>query len=499
MTKSFRPWRVDEAWLLPPSVQDFVPAGHPAHLVRDIVREELDLGAILSAYTEARGFPPYDPGMTVTLLLYAYSQGATSSRRIARGCEERLDFQAVTALNRPDFRTISEFRRRHLAALGELFVQVLALCQKAGLVGLGHVAVDGTKLRANASKHKAMSYERMVKAEGDLAAEVKGWLDRAGEVDATEDAEHGPDRRGDETPGWMADKQQRLARIRAARAALEAEAMAAATAREAARPDPGTRADGTPCQRRGPKPTRPPGMPEPTAQRNFTDPESRIMLGRDGFIQAYNGQAAVDGKHQVIVAHRLTQNAADQDGLLPLLDATAANTGRLPDEVSADNGFCSEANLAGLVARGVRGYVATGRAKHPADGKPGGGPLTAACAAGSARAATAAATGCASTSSSPCSARSRPPAASDSSSCAASTRSAGSGRSSAPPTTSPSSPPHEEGGRPSRHHLVLPLPSRAHQTLPGHAPSLNNSVRPNGAVHQWRKDPPRQLLVGPGS
>ena len=378
MTKSFRPWRVDEVWLLPPSVRDFVPAGHPAHLVRDIVREELDLGAILSAYTEARGFPPYDPAMMVALLLYAYSQGVYSSRRIARGCEERLDFQAVTALNRPDFRTISEFRRRHLTALGELFVQVLALCQRAGLVGLGHVAVDGTKLRASASKHKAMSYERMVRAEAELAAEVKGWLDKASLADTAEDAGHGSDRRGDKTPDWMANKQQRLARIRAARAELEAEAKAAADAQEAARPDPGTRADGTPCQRRGRKPAYPPGTPEPTAQRNFTDPESRIMLGRDGFIQGYNGQAAVDSKHQIIVAHRLTQNASDQDGLLPLLDATAANAGRLPDEVSADNGFCSEANLAGLVARGVRGYVATGRARRPAEGKSNTGPLTAA-------------------------------------------------------------------------------------------------------------------------
>ena len=226
MTKSFRPWRVDEIWLLPSSVQDFVPAGHPAHLVRDIVREELDLGAILSAYTEARGFPPYHPGMMVALLLYAYSQGVYSSRRIARGCEERLDFQAVTALNRPDFRTISEFRRRHLAALGGLFVQVLALCQKAGLVGLGHVAVDGTKLRANASKHKAMSYERMVKAEGELAAEVANWLDKAGEADAAEDAEHGPDQRGDERPDWVANKQQRLNRIRAPSVAIPPAAQA---------------------------------------------------------------------------------------------------------------------------------------------------------------------------------------------------------------------------------------------------------------------------------
>jgi transposase len=378
MTKTFRPWRVGEIWLLPPSVQEFVPAGHPAHLVRDIVREELDLGAILSAYTEARGFPPYDPGMMVALLLYAYSQGVYSSRRIARGCEERLDFQAVTALNQPDFRTISEFRRRHLAALGNLFVQVLALCQRAGLVGLGHVAVDGTKLRANASKHKAMSYTRMVRAEAELAAEVQAWLDRAAVADAAEDAEHDANRRGDEMPDWMADKRRRLERIRAARAELEAEAEAKAATQAATKPDPGTKADGTPAKRRGRKPAQP-GMPEPTAQRNFTDPESRIMMGRDGFVQAYNGQAAVDRNHQVIVAHRLTANASDQDGLLPLIDAIAANTGSQPVEVSADNGFCSEANLAGLVERNVRGYVATGRTKNPA-GSPrrDPGPLTAA-------------------------------------------------------------------------------------------------------------------------
>jgi transposase len=378
MTKSFRPWRVDEVWLLPPSVNEFVPPGHPAHLVRDIVREELDLSAILSTYTEARGFPPYDPAMMVALLLYAYSQGIYSSRRIARGCEERLDFQAVTALNQPDFRTISEFRRRHLIALGELFVQVLALCQRAGLVRLGHVAVDGTKLRANASKHKAMSYERMVRAEVELAAEVQDWFDRASAADAADEAEHGPDRRGDEMPDWMANKQRRLARIRAAKAELEAEAQAKQAAKQAAKPDPGTKADGTQAKPRGRKPTHPPGTPEPAAQRNFTDPESRIMLGRDGFIQAYNGQAAVDAENQIIVAHRLTANASDQDALLPLIDAVAANTGHRPAEVSADNGFCSEANLAGLVARNVRGYVATGRAKHPADGTRCGGPLTAA-------------------------------------------------------------------------------------------------------------------------
>ncbi|QDD97190.1 IS1182 family transposase [Roseomonas mucosa] len=365
MTKSFRPWKVDEVWLLPPSVQEFVPEGHPAHLVRDIVAEELDLSAILSTYTELRGYPPYHPAMMVALLLYAYSRGVYSSRRIARACEERLDFQAVTALNRPDFRTISEFRRRHLAALAELFVQVLALCRRAGLVGLTHVAVDGTKLRANASKHKAMSYGRMGLVEAALAAEVEGWLAQAENTDAAEDAALGADRRGDEMPAWMRDKQRRLQRIRVAKAELEAEAQAAA----AAKPDPGTKTDGSPRGRRGRKPQHPPGEPKPSAQRNFTDPESRIMKGRDGFVQAYNAQAAVDAKAQVIVAHHLTNNASDQDALGPLLEAVTANTEATPAEVSADSGYCSEANLADLARRGIRGYVATGRAKHPDGGE----------------------------------------------------------------------------------------------------------------------------------
>src|SRR5918997_452912 len=175
MPKTFRPWDVDQSWLLPPSAHELVPAGDPPPLVRDAVREALDPSVVLAAYDEERGYPPYHPGMMVALLLYGYCRGVYSSRRIARACEERVDFQAVTALNRPDFRTISEFRRRHLAALAGLFVQVLALCRRAGLVGLGQVALDGTKLRANASKHKAMSYARMGPAEAELAAEVAGW------------------------------------------------------------------------------------------------------------------------------------------------------------------------------------------------------------------------------------------------------------------------------------------------------------------------------------
>src|SRR5918995_3618798 len=359
MNKTFRPWDIDQVWLLPPSVHDFVASDHPAHLIREIVREELDLGAILSTYEEPRGFPPFHPGMMTALLLYAYAQGIYSSRRIARACEERVDVMAVTGLARPDFRTINQFRKRHLAALADLFVQVLALCRRAGMVRLGHVALDGSKVKANASKHKAMSYGRMVKAEAELAAEVAGWLRAAEAQDSAEDAEHGPERRGDEPPDWMRDKQRRLERIRTARAEMEAEAKVAADAKAA-----------TPKRYRGGrKPKHPPGQPKPQAQRNFTDPDSCIMVGKDGYIQAYNAQIAVDAEAQVIVAHRLARTPSDQAAVVPLVDAVKATTGARPKEVSADAGFCSEANLAALAERRIKTYVATGRAKDPAGGE----------------------------------------------------------------------------------------------------------------------------------
>jgi hypothetical protein len=296
--------------------------------------------------------------MMTALLLYAYAQGIYSSRRIARACEERVDVMAVTGLARPDFRTINQFRKRHLEALAGLFVQVLDLCRRAGLVRLGHVALDGSKIKANASKHKAMSYGRMVAAEAGLAAEVNGWLKAAEVQDSAEDAEHGPEHRGDEPPDWMRDKQRRLERIRAAKAALEAGAKAAADAK-AALPK---------RHRGGRKPKHPPGQPKPQAQRNFTDPDSCIMVGKDGFIQAYNAQIAVDAAAQVIVAHRLAGTPGDQAAVVPLVDAVVASTGARPKEVSADAGFCSEANLLALAERRVRSYIATGRAREPAGG-----------------------------------------------------------------------------------------------------------------------------------
>jgi transposase len=337
MSKTFREWNVEQTWLLPPSVMDFVPPDHIAHFIRDTVREQLDMSTILAPYEkEERGFPPYDPVMMTALLLYAYCQGVYSSRRIARGCEERMDFMAVTGLNRPDFRTVSDFRKRHLDALQCLFDQVLTLCQHAGLVKLGHVSLDGTKVKANASKHKAMSYERMGETEKRLKQEVREWFRQAKSADEAEDRLHGATRRGDEMPSWVADKQQRIAKIRAAREALEAEARAAGKA-----------------------------APDPKAQRNFTDPESRIMRksGKE-YVQAYNAQAAVDSTAQVIVAQSLSNNATDVQQLAPTLKRIKQNTGRQAKEFSADAGYCSEGNLAVLARHHVDSYIATGRQRH---------------------------------------------------------------------------------------------------------------------------------------
>ena len=227
MSKNFRPWKIDERQLLPPSVQDYVAKNHMSRLVVALVREELDLSAISGSYRGALGQPPFDPRMMTGLLLHGYASGVYSSRRLARAAVERADFMMIVAGDPPDFRTISEFRRRHLKALAGLFVQVLRLAEKAGLVKLGHVALDGTKIKANASKHKAMSYERMKKREAELEAEVDRWLTAAAAADAEEDRLYG-DKRGDEMPDWVADKEKRLAKIRAAKAELEAQAKAAA-------------------------------------------------------------------------------------------------------------------------------------------------------------------------------------------------------------------------------------------------------------------------------
>jgi len=356
MAKTFRDWDIEQLMMFPPSVEDFVPQGHLAHFVRNTTCEALDLSAILNCYSEERGYPPYHPAMMTVLLLYAYCQGIYSSRRIAKACQERVDFMAVTGMQTPDFRTISDFRKRHLATLGELFVQVLRLCQQAGLVKLGHVALDGTKVKANASKHKAMSYQRMKKTEAELEAIVSGWLRQAESSDAREDQEHGVGRSGEELPDWVRDKQRRLEKIREARAQLEAEACARAQANEKG------------ADKKSPGPGRPkkkePRTPKDSAQRNFTDPESRVMKSHDGFIQGYNAQAAVDADSQVIVAQTLTNNASDAQQLALIAAQIKQNTGRQAREMSADAGYCSEDNLKELNRRHIEGYIATGRQKH---------------------------------------------------------------------------------------------------------------------------------------
>ena len=361
MSKHFRPWDPKQKWLLPPEITEFIPEGHASHFVRDLVVEQLDLSSILVTYEEDRGFPPFHPAMMVALLLYAYTQGVFSSRRIAKACIERMDFAAVTGFQKPDFRTISVFRRRHLTALAGLFQQVLVLCRRAGLVTLGHVALDGTKVKANASKHKAMSYDRMEKAEREFAAVVKGWLDQAEITDLGEDSRF-RNRQGDELPDWVANKVERMKKIREAKAALEQEA--ADKAKEKKNDD-------------DEDPPEPPKV-DPKAQRNFTDPESRIMPTKNGFEQCFNAQAAVDAEAQVIVACDVVATNADCPQLLPMVDRIKANLGRKPSVCSADAGYCSEANLEGMATRKIKAYIATGRQKHGTkaathtkNGKPG--------------------------------------------------------------------------------------------------------------------------------
>jgi transposase len=342
-------------------VKDLVPEGDPAHFVRDLVRDELDLSAILDTYDEERGYPPYHPAMMTALLLYAYMQGLYSSRRIARACQTRVDFMAVTAIQQPDFRTINKFRKRHLEALAALFGQVLRLCQRAGMVSLGHVALDGTKIQANASKRKAMSYERMKKTEKELEAIVRDWLAKAEAIDSEEDRELG-ERRGDEMPEWVADKAKRLERLRAAKAELEAEAKAKLAAGE--KPDPDPDPDPNKPRRRDRKKPKANGEPNDKAQLNFTDKDSKILKGPSGFLQGYNCQAAVDGDAQIIVAHAATNEQNDAPQLVSMLDAIRRNAGRHAKELSADVGYLSEQNLRELRRRRIRGYIATGRQKH---------------------------------------------------------------------------------------------------------------------------------------
>ena len=377
MGKCFRSSDVNQALLLPPSLHDWLPEKHLARFLVDVV-DALDLGAIYESYEEkdGRGQAAYDPAMMVRVLLYGYCMGSYSSRKIQAKTYEDIGFRYLAADEHPDHSTLAEFRKRHLEALAGLFCQALQLCEKAGLVKLGHVAIDGSKIQGNASKHKAMSYERMSEAEKKLQAEVEGLLQRAEAADAAEDEKYGKDQAGDELPAELARRESRLAKIRAAKAELEAEAKQKAEEKQAAaeaqirqRQEQEARTGKKVSGREPQVPDSEQAVPDPKAQRNFTDPESRIMPdgGHKGsFVQGYNAQIAVDGEAQVIVAAEVTQQSNDKQQLVPMVEQVKQNVGAQPQAVSADNGYWNGKQVAEVQVRGIDLHVATGKQKHGA-------------------------------------------------------------------------------------------------------------------------------------
>jgi transposase len=339
-----------------------------AYFVSDLI-DDLDLSRIEQHYErEERGYPPYHPRMMTKVLVYGYCVGVFSSRRIEKRLAEDIAFRVLAAGNEPDFRTISEFRRIHLRALEGLFVQVLQLALQLGAMKLGRVAIDGTKIKANASKHKAMSYERMLREEARLHEEVKQLLAEAEQTDKAEDKRYGRSRRGDELPAELGRREERLQRIAEARKALEARARAEAGEKHK---DKGSDKNGKPgggsARRR-----RTAVEPKPKAQHNFTDPESRIMKGPEGFVQAYNAQAAVEPVLQLIVGQALTQQGNDKQQLIPMIERVREQAEQKVQEVLADSGYCSEENLRHAAKKKVDLYVATGKQKHhpPTPGSP---------------------------------------------------------------------------------------------------------------------------------
>ena len=347
----FRDYSPNQDFLLPPSLREWLPSDHLANFISDVV-DALDLSEIIDAYDNSQGGQaPFHPVLMTKLLLYAYSIGVPSSRRIEKSTYEVIPFRVLSANQHPDHDTISEFRKRHLVALGRIFLQVLELCRKAGLVKLGHVALDGTKVKANASKHKAMSYDHMQKKTDELKAEITRLLAEAEAVDAVEDVRYGRGKRGDELPEELRFRQRRLRKIEEAKQALEEEARKEAEAKPSA----------------AGKPEAAPARPKPKAQRNFTDPDSRIM--RDGatkaFEQAFNGQVAVDSEYQVIVAAGVTQECNDKHQVEPMVERLKANLrGLSPKQMSLDSGYYTDENVEFLRGEGIDAYIATGRLKH---------------------------------------------------------------------------------------------------------------------------------------
>jgi transposase len=426
--KTFRPWVPGQTTLLPASPSDWLSADHQVYFLLDLV-DELDLSAIVipAQSKDPRGEKGFDPRMMTLLLLYAYCVGIVSSRRIERACYEDLAFRVLTGNQQPDHSRISEFRRQNLDALSGLFVQILRFCQEVGMVSLGHVALDGTKVQANASKHKAMSHERMLKAEAQLEKEIKELMRKAEILDAQEDSKYGKGKLGSDLPKELQRRQDRLAKIFQARKAMEAEAAAAAardrakqaTAAEAAAADAlaaehadaseqqklrdkaersrkkaeaakdlaiekaqeaGLDPDGLDPQPADAMPQRglahrADGSPKASTQRNFTDPDSHIMKSDGNMLQGYNCQAAVDGDHQVIVAMGVSNQPPDVEHLEPMLERTIANTGACPETFIADAGYWSEDNVSACEKRGADPHISTGREKHGQPPPPICGPI----------------------------------------------------------------------------------------------------------------------------
>jgi len=352
MSFQFRACTLDQPLLLAPSLQQWLPEGHLARFIADVT-EQLDLSAIYSAYDrqDGRGQVGYHPLLLTRLLLYGYCVGVASSRAMERKSYEDVAFRYLAADQHPDHDTIANFRKQHLATLGGLFVQALQLCQKAGLVKLGHVAIDGTKMQANASKHKAMSYDRMQEKERQIRAEVRELLAQAEVADAEEDALYGADQRGDELPKELQRRETRLQKIRQAKRALEERA------RQKAAKDKKPAAE---VKR---------AKPADKDQYNFTDPESRIMMGSDGLVQGYNAQAAVESGLQLIVGQSVTPAANDKEQIEPMVQVIEQQSGQRPNGLLADSGYCSEKNLEHLETADESGhqidaYIATGKQKH---------------------------------------------------------------------------------------------------------------------------------------
>jgi len=346
MAKTYRPYSPDQMFLLPPSLKDWLPENHLVYFVSDVV-DQLDLSKIESVYErDDRGQPPYNPRMMTKILVYSYCTGIFSSRKIQKRLIEDVAFRVLAAGNQPDFRTISDFRKIHLEALQGLFEQVLKLALTAGAIKLGRVALDGSKVKANASKHKAMSYKRMKDDEKNLRDEVKQLLTQAKVTDDEEDSRYGKDKVGDELPEELSRRETRLQKIKEAKRALEQRA------REEAK-----KSDKT-------EDTEKTVVPADKAQYNFTDPESRIMKGADGFVQAYNAQVVVEESCQLIVAQSVTQEANDKKQTIPMVELIKEQSGQVPTQLLADSGYCSDENLTILENKPVDVYIATGRQKH---------------------------------------------------------------------------------------------------------------------------------------